>query len=170
MIIVKKYILATLKDLDRRYNTSLTSSSPTESVYYSKLAILDYCGWLEDSMDLIIKRSVNNKLKTQTFRQILKDRVIGNNFGFQYKENFRPMLIQAVGLQKAEKIHEILNSTGKLLIFENELSSVKQFRNDAAHTWLSGTTMTYPAPSLIIGKLNTTYPILRLIYSEVCKF
>ncbi|MEM9274041.1 MAG: hypothetical protein AAGA80_13880, partial [Cyanobacteria bacterium P01_F01_bin.143] len=95
--------------------------------------------------------------------------VIGNNFGFQYKKNFRPMLIQAVGLQKTERIHTILDSENLLFTFENELDAVKRFRDDAAHTRVSGTTMTYPAPSQIIGSLQKTYPILRRIYSEVSK-
>ena len=43
-MIIKKHIAETLDYLDRKYNASLLSPDPHESIYYSKLAILEYCG------------------------------------------------------------------------------------------------------------------------------
>lgn len=167
-MVSKKHILNTLNDLDLHYTQALKSSKPQDSVYFSKLAVLEYCGWLEEAFDEIVKRSVKGKLKTIEFRQMLDNAVIGKNNGFQYKTDFRPMLTRAVGLIGAEKIECHLKDTRKYEILISELDAVKSDRNSAAHTW-TGVTMSYPAPSYTRSRLEIVYPILRSIYSEVIK-
>jgi hypothetical protein len=168
-MIVKKHILKTLVDLDERYKVSLLSPTQQDAIFFSKLAVLEYCGWVEEAFDLIVKRSVNKRLKTQPFKQILQDKIIGNNYGFQYKENFRPMLIQSIGLCGMERIENYLKTTGQLEVLKSELAAVKTDRNNAAHTWTNGATRTYPSPSIIISRLQTIYPIAKDLYSQMVK-
>lgn len=169
-MIIKKHILDSLQYFDECYNDSLTSESPNNSIYYSKLALLEYCGWIEESMDLIIKRSVKSKITTQYFRDaILERQIIRKNHGFHYENNFLTMLIKSVGLQKAEKVHLFLDTNNHLQILKSELESVKERRDDAAHTRTTGATNTYDTPSVTIARLQKTYPILKVIYSEICK-
>lgn len=120
-------------------------------------------------MDLIIRRSVKNKLITQYFRDNLEKQIIRKNHGFHYENNFLPMLIKSVGLQKAEKVHSFLDTNNHLQILKSELESVKGRRDDAAHTRITGTTPTYDTPSVVIARLQRTYPILKVMYSEICK-
>lgn len=165
-MIVKKHISITLTDLDARYSQALTSSSQ-QSVFYSKLAILEYCGWIEEAFDKIARRCLKNKLKSQPYRQILEDSVIGNNHGFQYKTNVRPMLIKAIGLSEMEKIELELRDRGRLEVLISELDAVKVYRDSAAHTWRLNTTQSYPAPSVTKSRLDTLFPIAKEIYSIV---
>lgn len=59
-MIVKKYIRNTLDSLDSKYNSALTSSDPNEPVFYSKMAVLEYCGWIEEALDKIAIRCIKN--------------------------------------------------------------------------------------------------------------
>lgn len=164
-MIVKRHILDTLTDLEERYTQASTSS--LEQIYYSKLAILEYCGWIEEAFDNIARRCVKNKLKTQPYKQMLEDSVIGGNHGFQYKTNIRPMMIKAIGLREMEKIEVYLKTSGKLEILISELDAVKVDRDNAAHTWVLNTTRTYPAPSVTKSRLNKIYPIAKEIYTYI---
>ena len=166
-MIAKGHILKAIERLDKRYNQALKSVTPQDSIYFSKLAVLEYCGWLEESFDLIVRRSLKGKLKTQSYRQILEDGIIGNNYGFQYKTNLRPMLIRAMGLGKMESLEFFLNQSGMLPVLISELESVKNDRDSAAHTWINGATRTYPAPSITKARLQTIYPITKKLYSMV---
>lgn len=168
-MIFKKNITKNLKKLDKLYKAS-TSLSPEETIFYSKLAVLEYCGWIEYAFDNIARRSVKGKLKTQQFKTIFENRVIGNNHGFQYKENFRPMLVSTLGLIEAEKIESLLEKNGYLPILISELDNMKSYRNNAAHTCLEqNTTQQYPSPSVISQNFNNLYPIIKYIYSNVSR-
>ncbi len=168
-MVIKKYIEETLKELDIKYSNALTSTNPNEATYYSKLALLEYCGWIEETLDDIARRSVKNKLKTIAFRQMMEDGVIGTTHGFLYKKHFRPMLCKSMGIVKVEKLETILTETGEKDILENEFDAVKSSRNDAAHTWIEGVTKSYPAPSQTLGRLRIVYPVLKNIYREIIK-
>ena len=166
-MIIKKYILSTLNNLDTSFKNALLSANPQDSVYFSKLAILEYCGWIEEALDTIVRRSVKGKLKTTVFRQMFETSVIENTHGFQYKKHFRSMMTRAVGLQEMEKVEKCLIDAGQLEIFIGELETVKSHRDNAAHTWINGATRIYPSPSYTRSRLLTIYPILKLLYSEV---
>jgi len=168
-MVIKKHIEKTLKKLDVKYNNALLSADPQEATYYSKLATLEYCGWIEESMDLIARRSVKGKIKTNTFQQIFDNSIIGNIHGFQYVRHFRQMMIRTIGIINMEKLEKHLISTNKLDVLKNELDAVRTDRNDAAHTWISGVTKSYPAPSVTLNRLKILYPILRDIYKQIIK-
>ncbi|TLS66285.1 hypothetical protein FEF65_10750 [Mariprofundus erugo] len=156
-----------MKTLERRFEAAMRSPTPEEAVYFSKLATLEYCGWIEENFDMIVRRLVKPKLKTPDYKNMLETRIIGNNFGFDYKKNFRPMLTSAVGIKNMETIEIYLKSSGQFEIFVSELESIKQHRDNAAHTWIDGPTKTYPSPSVILSKFNTLFPIVKQIYAEV---
>ena len=165
-MIIKKYILNALNKLDNEYNRALTLPDPIYATYFAKLAVLEYCGWLEEALDIIVKRSIKNKLQTIPFQDIINS-TIQNNYGFQYKENFRPMLIDAIGIVEMEKLQLKLERNSQISILISELEAIKRDRNSAAHTWIKDVTVTYPAPSNIIGRFNRVYPILKKIYREI---
>lgn len=166
-MIIKKHIKKTLIKLNQKYSFSLSSPNPEDATYYAKLATLEYCGWIEESMDSIVKRSIKGKLQTNTFRQILNYSIIENTHGFQYVKHFRPMLMRAIGILKMELLENYLISKRQLEILKNELEAVKIDRDDAAHTWINGVTKSYPAPSLTQNRLEQVFPILKGIYSQV---
>lgn len=162
-MVVKKHILNNINKLDSLYN-----SSPTvEATYYSKLAIIELCGWIELTMDKIVEHFANKHLKTQPFKDIFKS-LKENNHGFDYKRNFRKMLSQTVGLHNTEKIEAKLNHSGQIAILEAVFDNLKTLRNDAAHTYIDAT-KTYQAPSVTKAQLEQIYPILKDFSKEVKK-
>lgn len=165
-MIVKKYIKETLDGLERKYNTALTSPDPNEPVFYSKMALLEYCGWIEESLDKIAKRCVKGKLSDSRHIRIFNNLIVRKNHGFQYYDNFRPMMIKTIGIVYMEELDLHLASLGDKSTLVNELEAIKKQRNDAAHTWVIGRTLSYPAPSQTIIRLNRVYPILRAIYTK----
>ncbi len=47
-MITKSYLFKTLNRLDRLYNESRTDD---KKIFYSKLALIELCGWIEETMD-----------------------------------------------------------------------------------------------------------------------
>lgn len=162
-MVIKTHILRTIKKLDGLYNNAPT----TEATYYSKLAIIELCGWIEHSMDNIAEHFAKKHLKTQAFKDSFKA-LKENNFGFDYKKNFRKMLTQTIGLHNMEKLQTKVNAANGITILDNTLDTLKTLRDDAAHTFIGATT-TYQAPSVTKAQLETIYPILKHISKEIRK-
>ena len=164
-MIVKKYIEDTLTDLDKLYNAT---TSNKKLIYYSKLDIIEICGWLEESMDDVIIRYCNRCLRESANNNFVKKKV-SNTYGFEYKRHFRPLLLYAVGMKQLEKFERQLDKNGNLSILKSQLGTLKIKRNDAAHTFLKGVTKTYDAPSITLNTFRTLYPILKEIETEIRK-
>jgi len=162
-MVVKKYILSSLTMLDREYNNALSSPDPNKAVYFSKLAIIEYCGWIEETMDAIIAAYAKGNVKTPPFIESLNSK-INKTYGFQYKKHFRPLLVHIVGIIRCERIQSTLDSNGDLTILESELNNYVVHRNKAAHTHISNVLPRYPSPSATIGSLHIIYPILKRVY------
>lgn len=100
-MIVKGYIENTIDELDKLYNAS---TSQKKTIYYSKLALLELCGWLEETMDNIVEAHCNRKLKLTANKTEFKKERIKPIYGFEYNRHFRPMLMAAIGIIELEKI------------------------------------------------------------------
>lgn len=159
MTVVKKNILFTLKDLERLYNSATTR----EATYYSKLAIIELCGWIEFTMDKIAEKAC--KARTTPYRDSFRA-VVEQNYGFAYKSNFRKMMNQTIGLHNMEKLEMPLQTSGEIAVLEANLASLKRARDNAAHTHLH-VTSTYQAPSATIAQLMAIYPILKRLNQRV---
>lgn len=162
-MVVKTHILTNIKKLDGLYNSAPTA----EATYYSKLAIIELCGWIEFSMDNIAEFFANKHLKTPAFKKDFKS-IKNKNFGFEYNHNFKKMLSSTIGLHNMEKLEISVNktTTGGIAILESTLDILKLLRNDAAHNFI-GTTTTYQSPSVTKSQLETIYPILKQISKEI---
>lgn len=157
-MVVKKHILNNIKRLNRLYNGAPT---PTDATYYSKLAIIELCGWVELSMDNIAVNFATRYLRTPPFIASFND-LLDKNYGFDYKRNFRKMMNQTIGLHNMEQIETTINATGDITVLDATLDALKILRNDAAHTFVGATT-TYQAPSVTKNQLEIIYPILKKI-------
>jgi hypothetical protein len=160
-MVVKRHILQTIQQLDRLYNSAAT----TEATYYSKLAIIELCGWIEYSMDNIAQNFADRHLKTHPFQQSFAA-LKRANYGFEYKKNFRKMLSQTIGLHNMEKIEGSVNTSGAIEILDATLDALKLLRDDAAHNFIGSTTR-YQAPSVTKSQLIIVYPILKEIGRQV---
>ncbi|MDC8005542.1 HEPN domain-containing protein [Aureisphaera galaxeae] len=166
-MIAKSYIRNTLEELNKLYNNS---QSQKKAIYFSKLALIELCGWIEETVDDIVIKHANRKLNDSSNKDYCRKNIVKPNYGFQYNRNIRPMLISTIGLIEVEKLERELERTGKITLLKGYLANIKDSRNSAAHTHLKGTTRTYNAPSRTIGDFNKIGPILEKIDQKLRSF
>lgn len=169
-MIARNYILTNLRELEKLYRNSTKTK---ETTYYSKLALLELCGWIEESMDDIIIKHANRKLSgtsSNPNKNYVKRKVIDKNNGFVYKDNFRPMLMKLIGIIELEKLEKPMKVSGKLSILSSTLARLKTARNDAAHTHIKGLTRNYDAPSITIRNFEDVYKCLLIIDAKLRQY
>ncbi|UUM26823.1 hypothetical protein NQU59_14210 [Acinetobacter colistiniresistens] len=97
----KSKIKHNLKELKVLYDKSAQNTSVNTNlhmIFYSKLALIEYCGWLEVSIDILIRRIMKN-INDPDLVKIGEDS-IKRNYGFTYDNHFRVLLIKSLGLEK----------------------------------------------------------------------
>lgn len=151
-MISKSYILENLRSLEFRYRRA---RSAKEALFCSKLAILELCGWIEESMDDVVRRCATRHLEVQTNRDFCESQIIQRNFGFNYERNFRTMLIGLLGLVAVESLEKKVDQA-KYASMKATLSSLKTVRDSEAHTHLKSA-RTLNAPSVTMSQFKTLY-------------
>jgi reactive intermediate/imine deaminase len=162
-MITKDYLLKTLNWLDQLYNDPTADNQKTSS--YSKLALIELCGWIEETMDDIVLRCAKRCLKSEANKKFI-DKTISGTHSFEY-EPFRKMLMMVIGLATLEKIEEKLENTGKISALKSALGNLKDSRNRAAHTHTKGTLRTYDAPSKTKYNFERIYAWLTELDAEL---
>lgn len=158
-MIAKTYILQNLGQLDSAFRKA---KSQKHGIYFSKLAILELCGWIEISMDDIILAHCGRHVTTPKNSKFVSDDIVKRTYGFDYERNFRKMLINLVGIVTCEKLE------GQIPVavhtkFVAQLQSLKAVRDRLAHTYLKGpvATMIIDAPSVTKARFNDIYDGLK---------
>ncbi len=164
-MIYKSYILKNLKEIDNLYKKS---NSTRKGLFYSKLAILELCGWIEESMDNIIRLCTNHHIKNIVNFEFVEKNIIKRTSGFEYDRHFRIMLIKLLGIINVEKLENRLD-TLKFDQLKSSLTSLKESRDREAHTYthLKGITKTRDAPSVIISYFFPVYNGLKDIDNKL---
>lgn len=165
-MIAKSYIKSTLIELDKLYHNA---SSQKKTIYFSKLAVIELCGWIEETLDDIIIKHGNRNLKAINNKVYCRDKIVSPNYGFQYNKNIRPMLINLLGLIQLEKFETELEKRAQITLLKNSLGNLKRARNEAAHTHLKGITRRYNAPSRTLGDFNRISALLEIMDKELRK-
>lgn len=166
-MIHSRRIRTTLDFLDGEYNAHLLHRDTEIPVLYAKMAILEYCGWLELTFDEIARNCVRRKLRTVASRKILETQ-IDRTHGFTYQHNVVPLLAYGLGTVKLLQVERKLEATGELQALKSHLGAINQSRREAAHTFTSGRTSRFDAPSKTIVSLNTIEPTLQKLWKLVC--
>ena len=151
-----------LSRLDALYNGT---SDVQLMQFYSKLALIEFCGWIEDSIDIILADYLDNHIVGTTFR-IDVNKIIQQNFGFRYKQNLFKIFCTVVGSNNWENIMDSLPPSDSQN-FENITTSYSPLRNSLAHTHTSGTTPTYRAPSIILADYQKLWVAMQSIENKV---
>jgi len=150
---------------------SLYNSEPSlkRSLFYSKLALLELCGWIEESMDEIIIRCARRYLKSYDNLSIAKSEIVKKTYGFNYKIHFRKMLMKTIGIINLERLEKSYNQSNFSLLKSN-LDSLKTCRDSEAHTHIKGTTHRIDSPSVTIDRFFIVYEGLKDIEQALRKF
>ncbi len=133
-----------LRDFDTLYNDN--RASELYPLYYSKLALLELCGWIETTMDEIVMNCAKNHLKNRQNVKFVQDEVINRTRGFHYEDNFRGMLVRVMGLVNVERLEGTLDPT-KFHLLKSTLGTLKTSRDTEAHTYVTEATKRIDAPS-----------------------
>lgn len=161
-MLVKSYIQSNLKALDVKFRKS---NSPKDNLFYSKLAILELCGWLEESIDTVVRDCAKRHIKTLPNIAIIESE-IKRNYGFSYDKNFKLLLSKVIGIVVFERIEGKIDSQ-KLQLFTSTISTLVTKRNSEAHTHIRGVAKTIDAPSVTIVNFNNLYNGLLEFESEL---
>lgn len=142
-MVSNNYIKRNLKSLKSKYDRSKTQAEP---YYYSKLAIIELCGWIEISLDEIYISHSKKFIKNDTFCKKINDR-IGNTHGFHQNKHLYPLLVSIIGYHGLEKL-ENLCDTGRLGNLTRNLNELTIIRNKLAHTYIKGFMTTIDSPQV----------------------
>ena len=154
----KATIVRNLGELDSRYNR--ISRNPRDPLYYSKLALIELCGWIEITMDSIIRDCARKHVMNANNLKHVEDSVIQRTYSFTYNDHFRDMLTRVVGLVNVERLERMFNPL-KFDLMKSSLGTLKAERDRAAHTHISNVTQTLSAPSTISVHFQHVYDGLK---------
>ena len=133
-MIAKSSISKNLQILVNLYNSN---PSNQKGLLYSKLAILELCGWIEDTMDGIVRKCVIRRIKDPAIRERINEKVIEVTYGFHYNRHFRQMLVYVIGEISMLKIERNLDPK-KFQGLQSTLGGLRKSRDIQAHTHLRG--------------------------------
>ena len=150
----------TLNYLDSTYLASM--SDPLLPILLSKTALIEFSGWIEQSMDQILYDYLDSHICETYIIKYIKDQ-IKKNYGFKYENNILRILSITIGAYNLEKVFDKIN----INLLKTLLDKYSNKRNNAAHTHTLGTTTTYDAPSVILNDFKCVKPIITAIEHEV---
>lgn len=151
-------IEATLGKLHSAYDAD---GADTEMmVLYSKLALLEFCGWIEESLDDIVNSYLVRKAISGDNLTYING-VVSNNYGFKYDKNVRPMFCSTIGICGWAYIESSINSS----LFKCTLNAMASKRDTAAHTHTVA--QTFDSPSVIRNNYRNIKPIFQAIETEM---
>ena len=151
-MIEKSDIEKNLQKIDQLFTGS---SSIQEGLLYSKLAILELCGWIETSMDNIVLDMAHRViLDPKHLRHF--NITVRKVYGFEYEKHFRHMIITLVGLHGVEAMEKNVDLRA-FLPMRAALNDLKPYRDKQAHGYIQGTTLHLDAPSITLGRFHTVH-------------
>ena len=155
-------IEAKLQRLDTEYNNSILD--PDLPIFYSKLAVIEFSGWIEDSVDSIVYDYIDNHIVDPIVKKNIKENV-NKNYGFEYYSNLFKVFTSVLGGDTWENIEDKLKPQN-LVDLVNVTSTFTGIRNKAAHSSIV-VMATFSSPSTTIAAYNKVKPAMMIIENEI---
>ena len=155
-------IEAKLQRLDTEYNNSILD--PDLPIFYSKLAVIEFSGWIEDSVDSIVYDYIDNHIVAPIVKKNIKENV-NKNYGFKYYSNLFKVFTSVLGVDTWENIEDKLKPQN-LVDLVNVTSTFTGIRNKAAHSSIV-VMATFSSPSTTIAAYNKVKPAMMIIENEI---
>lgn len=161
-------IEARLTDLRRLYDEADSrKESREEPRYFSKLAIIELCGWFEQFADELVLEIVRGKVKEAKVVREFNKKLVRRVHGVHYMNDFRRLLQAALG---EIVVHDIECAMGvKRDMLEGQLNDLYESRNTLAHTFIGETTPHIEAPSFTLNRFYEISECLNVLEDEICK-
>lgn len=156
-------ILNTLNLLDREYGAAIGVDLPQ---LYSKLAVLEFTGWIEVSFDTLCADYINGHV-VDSGNQTKIRQIVSNNYGFKFDTNIFPMMCSVLGINNWENILDAF-PTADLFNMKAVLGNYKAERDRAAHNnTISGVTPSFRTPSTVIVDYNKLKPAFQYLEAAI---
>ncbi len=156
-------IANTLSKLDKEYSSCKDIQM---SILYSKLAVLELCGWIETSIDDMLYNYIDEHIIDNSCKDKIKQ-IIKRNNGFNYETNLFNLFCSVLGINNLENILYALTDS-EFQYLKSITYIYSQDRNKAAHTDTpNGTTRRYNSPSNVLHDYGLLKPTLEHIEREV---
>lgn len=165
-LINKTYIQKTITQLDGLYQKNIRNR---KSLYFAKLAILEVCGWIEESMDTIVMSYANRHLIDVQNINYTRGEIIKRTTSFEYDKHFKLMLMRILGIILLEKLEMSFDNT-KFTMLKGSLSYLKVRRDEQAHTHIKiipSQPVHIDAPSVTKRHFQNVYDGLKHIESLI---
>lgn len=155
-----------LRKLDLEYNNF--SSDIQMPILFSKLAVIEFCGWIEESFDQILFDYIDSHIIYTDNSKVIK-KFIDDTYGFNYEKHTFKIFSAVIGINDWENILDQLPIVDSLN-FKTILKNYSKIRNTAAHTHSPmGTTKSFDTPSMVLGNFNKIKPAIEAIEIEINK-
>lgn len=148
-MVSRYYITRNLKSLNQKYRRAKTQAEP---LYYSKLAIIELCGWIETSIDEIFGTCSPGLVNEPRYLKKVTEK-LDKTYGFSEKKHLQPLIISLVGYNGLQKIEASCDAT-KFGNLNRNLNELTTMRNNLAHTYIKGFATTIDSPQLTLIRLN----------------
>jgi hypothetical protein len=145
-------MLVRLHEIEVNY---LAETDPVKALLWAKLATLEVGGWTEECIDKIVTDFVVAKAPPSKGK--ILDRLHAL-YGFQYKKEFRSILVEVIGTILLDKIETRIDLKCQQL--ESALAKLKESRDVSAHT--------YTKPDSAIDAPSVMIDLLRKIEAGLC--
>jgi hypothetical protein len=156
----------TLRELDAWFQDVPGGSERPKLL--SKLAMLEYFGWVEHRIDEII-RNVSGRCGIDV--PWVEKTLISKTYGFKYDDHFRPMLCSVLGGSCVERVEVRLNKESTTFIerLRQTLTNLSLSRNSLAHSHFAGMNkqVILNAPSWCLNQQRITAKILIKYEAEM---
>ena len=153
----------TLNRLDSEYSSSTDTQL---TILYSKLSVLELCGWIEVSIDIVLHEYVDSHLHNLDYQKSIKS-IIKRTNGFDYEKNLFPLFCSVLGVNNVENIFNVVSPKD----FHNLKSITETYtteRNKASHTDTpAGTTRTYKSPSSVRDDFKLIKPAIQTLETQI---
>lgn len=151
-----------LRVLDTWYNEPSVGNDRPKLL--SKLAMLELCGWIEETFDELIREVDRSTINDSKW---VSECVIKKTSGFTYASHLRPMLVKLIGEVLTRRVEDDMasNHDGDLDRMKLLLSSLWVKRCDLAHADVAANVASqvkFDAPS---WSLNQYRILKKLFYS-----
>lgn len=147
----------TLNFLDNQYSDIDNPPSTNMQTFYSKIALLEFSGWIEQSIDLILNEYIKRKGITGSNLEYI-NKYIQGVYGFKFDPNVCSLFCHTIGIYNWSQIQKKMD----LEVFKSIINTYSGKRNTAAHTY-TVVMQTYDAPSII----KTNYKKLKKYMQDI---
>lgn len=166
-MIAKTHLLRELKYLKKLFNQAVYKRITYPPEFFAKLAVLEVCGWIEESLRDLVSRCAKKQglSDIEKFKKI----VFGRVYSFDYDNHFSHVLYKTIGFVAFQKLEKGVGSTVKDRLRLN-LEQLKEKRDRLAHSSLPGSGIRPDSPSVTINTFEQLFEDMKTYEAELKKF